>query len=422
MSPVIYWYNTVVRGARRRRAARERDGIDHGMNYDMDATAQERLAGPPSAPSRRRWIIGAIVIAVLAIAIAVWAFAGKKGDGDAAANAGGADQLSPVTVIVPGRKSSDRTLSATGSLAARREMPVGVAGEGGMVTRVLVEPGQWVRAGQVLATVDRSVQVQTAAALGAQVNVARADLTLAQAELDRARALVDRGFISKADLQRRTATRDAAAARVKVAGASFEEARARNGRLYIRAPAEGLVLTRGVEPGQIVSSGSGMLFRMAQGGQMELRAQMSESDLAGLHVGARAQVTPTGSTRSYPGEVWQISPVIDPSTRQGIARIALKYEPELRPGGFGAATIVAGASALPLVPESAVLTDGEGSYVYIVGADDKVARRRVKIGEVSDAGIAIADGLSGTERVVLSAGAFLNPGQKVKPIRQAQKG
>ncbi len=383
--------------------------------------AQDRLTGPEEAPSRKRWIIVAVVVALLAIALAVWAFAGK-GVGDKPDAAAGGEQLSPVTVVVPGRKSADRTVSATGSIAARREMPVGVAGEGGIITRVLVEPGQWVRAGQVLATVDRSVQVQTAAALGAQVNVAQADLTLAQAELDRAKSLVDRGFISKADLQRRTATRDAAAARVKVAGASFSEARARNGRLDIRAPAEGLVLTRGVEPGQIVSSGSGMLFRMAQGGQMELRAQLSEGDLAGLHVGARAKVTPIGSDRSYQGEVWQISPVIDPSTRQGIARIALKYDPGLRPGGFGAAEIVAGASSLPLLPESAVLTDGNGSYVYIVGADDKVARRPVKIGEVSDAGIAIAEGLNGTERVVLSAGAFLNPGQKVKPIRQTEKG
>ncbi|MDP1028329.1 efflux RND transporter periplasmic adaptor subunit [Sphingomonas sp. KR1UV-12] len=389
------------------------------MNYEPGVMAPERLTGPEAPGSRRRWIVAAAVVAVLAVAIALWAFAGKKPDAPAA---GGGEQLSPVTVVVPGRKAAERTLSATGSIAARREMPVGVAGEGGIVTRVLVEPGQWVKAGQVLATVDRSVQTQTAASLGAQVNVARADLTLAQAELDRANALVDRGFISKADLQRRTATRDAAAARVKVAGASFKEAQARNGRLDIRAPAEGLVLTRGVEAGQIVSSGSGMLFRIAQGGQMELRAQLSEGDLAGLHVGAPAKVTPIGADRSYSGEVWQISPVVDPSTRQGIARIALRYDPALRPGGFGTAAIVSGSSALPLLPESAVMTDGKGSFVYVVGKDDKVERRAIKIGEVSDSGIAVAEGLNGTERVVLSAGAFLNPGQKVKPIRQAQKG
>ena len=383
------------------------------MNYETGAFTTDRLEGPPAAATRRRWILAAVVLLVLAVG--AWAIWGR-GKGEAAA-AGPAQQLPAVSVVVPGRSTVDRAISATGTLAARRELPVGVAGEGGMITRVLVEPGQWVRAGQVLATVDRSVQTQTAAALAAQVSVARADLTLAQAELDRAAQLVDRGFISKADLQRRTATRDAAAARVKVASATSGEARARNGRLDIRAPAEGLVLTRAAEPGQIVGAGSGVLFRIAAGGQMEMRAQLSEADLAGLRPGARATVTPVGQAEHFSGEVWQVSPVIDQQTRQGVARIALRYDPALRPGGFAATQIVGGVSQVPLLPDSAIQSDEQGSFVYVVGAGDKIARRAVKLGQVSDAGVAIAQGLNGTERVVRSAGGFLSPGQQIKPIR-----
>src|SRR3546814_17996813 len=92
-------------------------------------------------------------------------------------------------------------------------MPIGVVGEGGRVMRALVEPGDWVRAGQALATIERSVQTQQTRSLAAQVEVARADARLAEAELDRAQALVGRGFISKADIDRKTATRDAARAR-----------------------------------------------------------------------------------------------------------------------------------------------------------------------------------------------------------------
>lgn len=386
------------------------------MNYESGSFVQDRIAGPvEERPSRRRWIIAAVV--VLLLAAGAWAIWGRGGDA-APKGAGPADQLPTVTVMVPGRSVVDRAVSATGTLSARREMPVGVAGEGGMITDVLVEPGQWVRAGQVLATVDRSVQTQTAASLAAQIGVARADLELAQAELERAQQLVDRGFISKADLQRRAATRDAAAARVKVATASLNEVRARNGRLDIRAPAEGLVLTRQAEPGQIVSSGSGVLFRMAQGGQMEMRAQVSEADLAGLNPGDRARVTPVGSNRSFTGEVWQVSPVIDPQTRQGIARIALGYDPALRPGGFAAAQIVSGAATVPLLPDSAIQNDGRGSFVYVLDAENKTVRRPVKIGQVSDEGVSIASGLNGTERVVRSAGGFLAPGQKVKPVLQ----
>src|SRR3546814_9826275 len=68
------------------------------------------------------------------------------------------------------------------------------------------------------------------------------------------------------------------------------ETQARNGRLDIRAPAAGLVLTRDVEPGQIVSAGSGVLFRVALGGQMEMQAKLAESDLARLSVGVPATV------------------------------------------------------------------------------------------------------------------------------------
>jgi hypothetical protein len=116
------------------------------------------------------------------------------------------------------------------------------------------------------------------------------------------------------------------------------------------------------------------------------------------------------------GEVWQVSPIIDANTRQGIARIALRYDPALRPGGFASATIVGGAAVAPLLPDAALQSDDKGSFVYIVGKDDKVERRNIKIGQVSDAGVTVVSGLDGTERVVRSAGGFLAPGQKVKPV------
>jgi RND family efflux transporter MFP subunit len=363
---------------------------------------------------RRRWIlIGAIALALI-VAYGAWrALSGTGGD---AADQGNAN-IPSVTVMVPGRTQVEGVIVATGSLAARREMPVGVAGEGGQVARVLVEPGQWVAAGQTLATIDRQVQTQQIAQLEAQVRVAQANAHLAQAQLDRAQALVDRGFVSRADIDQRTATRDAANAQVRVAQASVAETRARTGRLDIRAPAAGLVLTRGVEPGQVVSSGSGVLFRIARGGEMELLAQVSETDFANLAVGARATVTPVGSETGFPGQIWQLSPVIDPQSRQGTARIAVAYAPGIRPGGFAEARIISGSQQAPLLPESAVLNDDRGSYVYIVGADNKAERRDVRIGQVSDAGVPVISGLTGQEKIVVSAGAFLNPGDRVNPVQ-----
>jgi RND family efflux transporter MFP subunit len=395
------------------------------MNYEagmFGRNEQLALAGEEGVRRKRwPWIVGGLlIVAILAVAFMAMNGNGKPADkGAGGAAKGGNDQQIPtVTFAVPGRSTIQTVITGTGTLAARREMPVGVAGEGGLVTRVLVEPGQWVGAGQVLATVDRSVQTQTAASLAASVRVAEADARLAQSELDRAQKLVSGGFISKADIDRKTATRDQALARVRVARAQLGETQARNRRLDIRAPAAGLVLTRQVEPGQIISAGSGVLFRMAMGGQMELRAQLSEADLQRLGPGIPAEVTPVGNTQVFRGEVWQVSPVIDPQTRQGIARVALSYDRALRPGGFAAVKIVAGAQVAPLLPQSAIQSDERGNFVYILDAKNQAERRAVTTGDVSDAGVAITSGLSGTERVVITAGAFLNPGQKVIPVAQ----
>jgi multidrug efflux pump subunit AcrA (membrane-fusion protein) len=71
---------------------------------------------------------------------------------------------------------------------------------------------------------------------------------------------------------------------------------------------------------------------------------------------------------------------------------------------------------LPLLPESAVLSDPKGNFVYVVGQDSRVSRREVTVGGVDDRGVSIASGLNGHERVIASAGAFLNPGDKVTPV------
>lgn len=371
---------------------------------------------------RRRMLLIAAALVLVVVLIAAYVMM-RSGDSAPAAGQGGgaagnAAQAPTVTIVVPGRQSVSRSISATGTLGARVDMPVGVAGEGGMVTRVLVQPGQWVGAGEPLAVVDRSVQSQEAAQLAAAVQVARADAALAQNELNRAEALVDRGFISKAEIDRKRAARDAAAARVRVAQAQHNAARARIGRLDIRSPAAGLVLERNVEPGQVVSAGSGALFRVAQGGAMELLARLSESDLTGLPVGAPAIVTPVGTDQRFNGNVWQVSPVINEQNRQGIARIALPYDRALRPGGFASVQILAGSQEAPVLPESAILSDERGTYVYVVNSNNKVERRPVKTGAVTPAGIAIVEGLTGQEAVVLRAGGFLNPGQTVRPQRR----
>jgi RND family efflux transporter MFP subunit len=386
--------------------------IRNGLQPAIEPASDDGDFGVGGGSRRRMIIVGALIALALSLA---WYFMHRTPAGADAETTRNA-QAQSVSVITPGLTSVTGSITASGTIAARREMPVGVAGEGGQVVSVLVDAGDWVRAGQVLAIVDRSVQAQQIAGQAANIEVQRANARIAQANLDRALKLVERGFISKADVDRLVATRDAAAGQVRVAAAQLEQLRATSARLNIVAPAAGLVLTRGVEPGQIVSAGSGVLFRIAREGQFEMQARLAENDLAKLTVGQSAEVTPVGTSKPFVGQIWQLSPTIDAQTREGIARIALAYDPALRPGGFASAQIRSGAVTAPILPESAILSDQQGAFVYVVDKANKATRRAVKTGDVMAEGIVIASGLSGNERVVMRAGGFLNPGDVVRPV------
>jgi RND family efflux transporter MFP subunit len=392
------------------------------MNRETTIHSSDTLVVTDSS-RRRRWLIIGIVAAIAIVALGLAMMMGRsatKADQATAAKGGkGAGQVPTVTVVVPGTSQVARLITASGPLAAKRDQPVGIAGQGGRVLRVLVDAGSWVRGGQVLAIVDRSVQAQQAAQLAAQVEAARANAALAQANYERAVSLQGRGFVSKAEIDSKRASRDAAYAQVRVAQATLGATRAQIGQLNVLAPAAGLILARNVEVGQVVSPGSGALFRMAEGGQMEMRAQLSQQDLAYVHTGMPASVTPVGTQTSIAGSVWQVAPVIDPQSRLGDVRISVPYAGAIRPGGFAEARITAGGTTAPVLPQSAVLSDDKGNYVYIINAKNEVERRDIQIGTVNDNGVTIASGLSGNEAVVLSAGPFLNPGQKVNPRRQA---
>lgn len=375
---------------------------------DYSSIASELDTGEAGTARRRRgWLIWPGVAVVLGGA---WFAMHHKG---------GEEKTTPqapiVSVVAAAHTHVAGTINATGLLAAKHDMPIASVGEGGQVAQVLVNAGDWVKKGQLLVVIDRSVQVEQDANQQAQVRVAQADARLAQANLDRALKLVDRGFISKANIDQLTATRDAADARVRVAQASLGETRARIRRLAIVSPADGLVLDRMVEPGQVVGAGTGTLLRIAEHGDMEMRAKLSEGDLSHLALGQEVKVQPVGTQQIFIGHVWQISPVIDPVSRQGLARVQLAYAPGIRPGGFAGAVIESGVVQAPVLPESALQADNKGSYVYVVGPDNKAQRRSVTIGQVTEGGVVVTSGLADGERVVLRAGAFLSAGETVVP-------
>src|ERR1700689_769665 len=340
--------------------------------------------------SRKLWVaaaIGAVVVALIAlVAVRLTQALGVK-------NSANRNPIPTVSVTEVGISTVPTTVSIIGTIAARYDMPIGVEGDAGQVAAIYVEAGDHVKRGQVLARLNVSVLGPQVANLEAALEQARAEAELADAEYHRAQAVGASGALSAEETQRRRAGGVTAAAKVKVAAAQLAEAQARLARAEVRAPADGIILTRNVEVGQTATPGGDALFRLSEGGEIELRGQVAEQDLPLLQVGQLVNVRLTGTSHIYQGRVGLLPAVIDPQTRLGMARVSLTPDPNLRPGAFARAEVTVSNADRAVLPQTAVLTDDKGTYVLIVNAQHKIERRTVHVSGIVQNGVTIADGL-----------------------------
>jgi HlyD family secretion protein len=368
------------------------------------------LAGS-AGPDRWKWTIGALVAIVL-IALLAWRLMAGGGKPQSSLEERSGTPL--ITVIVPGVQAVAAKVTFTGTIAARYDMPIANEGDTGRIVAVYAEAGDHVKRGQELAKIDDSVLVQQVNRLAASLEQAKAQADLSAAEYKRALAVEKAGALSAEDIEKRRATSVTDAANVKVAAAQLAEAQARLSRTRIVAPVDGTVLTRHAEVGQIANPGGDALFRVASGGEVEMRGQIAEQDLAQVKTGETATVYLTGVERPFTGRVRLLGAVIDPQTRLGDIRITLTPDEALRPGAFARAVVAAERVQRPVLPQTAVMADGGGSYVLLVNSANKVERHPVRISGTTDNGVIVAEGLTGTERVVATAGGFLRDGETVR--------
>jgi len=301
----------------------------------------------------------------------------------------------------------------TGTISARYDMPIGIEGDAGRIIGVYVEAGDRVKRGQLLAKIDESVWQPQVNRLAASLEQAKAQANLSAAEYRRAAAVESAGALSAEEIEKRRALSVTDAANVKVAEAMLAEAQARMARTRVIAPTDGTVLTRRAEVGQTASPGGEPLFRLASGGEIEMRGQVAEQDLTVLTVGQPAAIYLVGSTKPFEGRVRLLPAVIDPQSRLGDIRVALKPDSALRPGAFARGSVSVAKAERPILPQTAVLSDSKGPYVFVVDNDNRVERRDVQVGGTLSAGIIITGGLTGQERIVTTAAGFLRAGEKV---------
>ena len=189
----------------------------------------------------------------------------------------------------------------------------------------------------------------------------------------------------------------------------------------LRAPADGLVLSRDATLGGVVMAGGGPLFRIAIDGDFELAANVPETDLPRLNKGMKAEVEMAGTDKSVAGSIRRIAPEVDRASRLGSIRIALAPGSNARAGTFARGTIELFRRQGIAVPTSAVMYSGEDAFLQLV-EDGKVKSTPVELGARADGFVEVVSGLSEGQEVVSRAGTFVADGDMVTPMRDEATG
>jgi HlyD family secretion protein len=344
------------------------------------------------------------------------AIAGCSGGDEGAGNEASADSSArTVTVARVQLRPMTGTFAASGLLVAREEAAVDSELSGFRVADVLVEQGDYVRQGQVLARLDPTLLRSRIAQARAQLAQAQAQAAQQQGEANRVRGLEGTGILSDEQIATRRFEAQSAAAAVDVQRAALRDLQTQEARMAIRAPVAGVVLERTARPGEIATPGGDPMFRIARAQLIELAAEVPEADLATMRAGTPARVTlPSGTTLT--GAVRYVAPTVDPQTKLGIVRVQLPNHPQLRAGGFARAEFIRTARPVPVVPEKAVQFEAAGPTVIVINAQNRADRQPIRAGVRADGWVELVQGPPVGTRVALGGGAFLIEGDLVRPV------
>jgi membrane fusion protein (multidrug efflux system) len=311
-----------------------------------------------------------------------------------------------VRIAQVGGNNLPATISATGTVAWRRETSLGFTSAGRIAT-VAVNEGDSVRPGQLLAALDSTT-------VAASVSSALAERDRAAAEYARSTKLLEQGWVTRPRVDNARATLAAAEANVRSAGFQSRNA-------AILSPGAGTVLARLTDAGQVVAAGTPVLVVGEASGGRVLRLPLADRDAARLRVGAPATVRLAALEGELTGSVIEIGGRAERATGTFVVEIGLPDDPRLRAGQIGTVSIVAsspGTMSL-LVPPAAVFAPRAGqAFVYVADADGKrVKLRRVTISEASDTAIRVTGGLQSGEWVATSRLDRLSDGMVITPLR-----
>lgn len=328
-------------------------------------------------------------------------------------------------------------VEANGSIAAWQEASVGTESNALRLAEVLVNVGDVVQRGQVLARfADDSVQADVAQAR-AGVAETSAQATEATANANRVRTLLNTGTFSGQQISQYLAAEQTALARVESAKAVLAAQLLRLKNTQVLAPDAGIISARSATVGAVVPAGT-ELFRLIRQGRLEWRAEMTASELASVVPGTPVEVVAANGAR-LSGKVRTVAPTVDPQTRSGLVYVDLpamgmkqatvptdRSQPSgakgdlpksALPGMFARGEFQLGSTAALTVPQQAVVVRDGFSYVFRLNADQRVSQVKVRLGRRSGDRVEVVEGVDPDAVLIASGAGFLNDGDLVKVVQ-----
>ena len=319
-----------------------------------------------------------------------------------------------VSTAQPQRTSVPLRLAANGNVAAWQEASIGAESNGLRLTDVRVNVGDVVKAGQVLATFSAETVQADVAQVRASLLEAQANAAEAAANADRARSLQATGALSQQQIQQYTTAEKTAQARVEAAKATLNAQQLRLKYTQVVAPDSGVISARTATVGAVVGAGT-ELFRMVRKGRLEWRAEVTSTELRRIAPGAKVSVM-AASGATAEGTVRMIAPTVDPQTRNALVYVDLPLNTDFRAGMFARGEFALGASDALTVPQEALVVRDGFSYVFVVGAEQRVQMRKVQTGRRVADRVEVLSGLDANASVAVRGAGFLNDGDLVRVV------
>lgn len=373
----------------------------------------------------RRPTLAAVAVAAVVGAAALWSVVTQAQDGKAQADAAkkAAQATRPaltVTLTSPQPADWPQVIAANGNVAAWQEAVIGAEISGYRLTEVLVNVGDGVRKGQLLARVSSDTVAAELNQSRAAAEEAQANLAEAKANADRARQIQASGALSAQQINQFLTAEQTALARLNAARAKVQADELRLAQTRVLAPDDGVISARTATVGSLAQPGQ-ELFRLIRGGRLEWRAEVTAAELARVKPGMLATLQPPGAAAGarVQGKVRMVAPTVDAQTRNAIVYVDLPSGGAVRAGMFVRGELQVGQSAALTLPQTAVVLRDGFAYVYRVGPDNRVAEVKVEVGRRIGDRIEIVRGVEPQMPLVASGAGFLSDGDVVRVVDAA---